>query len=629
MRELKATALQQTYGDKTLLNDVSFLIHEKDRIGLIGTNGTGKSTLLKILSGQLTTEGAGTLERAADYRIAYLAQDAQLPAELTVLDAVLSGKSPLLKILRDYEEIVLKMEQAPLDEKLQATFQKIQEEMTAKDIWQLETRVRGILTQLQVPLSQKKIGELSGGQKKRAALAQALIDEGDLLLLDEPTNHLDIAAITWLENYLQHYQGALLMVTHDRYFLDRVANRIFELDAGNLLEIKGNYQSYLEEKETLNENSALQLEKSKALYKSELEWIRAGVQARGTKQQARINRFNDLKTSIASARTAGDNLVMDMATTRLGKKVLAIKDGNYQIGTQKILKDFEILVQGGDRIGIIGQNGVGKTTLLNILAGKLPLQSGIYEIGETVKLAYYTQQMEEIDPDKRMIQYLQEVAEEVENSNGYKIPVVELLERFLFPRAMHGTLVKKLSGGEKRRLYLLKLLMSQPNVLFLDEPTNDLDIATLTVLEDYLEEFSGSVLAVSHDRYFLDKTMDKLLILEGQGKYAYFYGVMSDYLAKENEKTSAAPVKVKAAPVVAADAKHKVKTKLTYMEQKEWATIEADIEQLEMKVNELTEAMNHQGADFDKLAALQRDLDETQAQLEQTMDRWEYLSEFV
>ena len=629
MRELKASNLHQTYGDKTLLDDVSFLIHEKDRIGLIGTNGTGKSTLLKILNGQLTSEGQGSIDKASDYRIAYLAQDASLPEDLTVLDAVLTGKSPLLTTLRTYEKLVLALQENPLDETIQQQFQKIQDEMTAKDIWQLETRVSAILTQLNVPLSQKKVGELSGGQKKRVALAQALIDEGDLLLLDEPTNHLDITAITWLENYLQHYQGALLMVTHDRYFLDRVANRIFELDAGNLLEIKGNYQSYLEEKENLTTNSAEQLEKSKHLLKQELEWMRAGVQARGTKQQARINRFNDLKNTISQAQGAGANMTMDLATTRLGKKVLAIKDGNYQIGNQTILKDFNLLVQGGERIGIVGPNGVGKTTLLNILAGIIPLQSGVYEIGETVKLAYYTQQIEPMDSDKRMIAYLQDVAEEVTSAGGQKIAIPDLLERFLFPRAMHGTLVKKLSGGEKRRLYLLKLLMSQPNVLFLDEPTNDLDIATLTVLEDYLDDFPGSVLAVSHDRYFLDKTMDKLLILSGNGVNETFFGVMSDYLAT-NENKTAPVVEKKTAPVAAAATpEKKVKSKLTYMEQKEWDGIEEKIDGLENKVAELTEAMNHQGADFSKLNTLQAELDETQATLDTTVERWDYLAEFV
>lgn len=629
MRELKASNLHQTYGDKTLLDDVSFLIYEKDRIGLIGTNGTGKSTLLKILNGQLTSEGQGSIDKASDYRIAYLAQDASLPEDLTVLDAVLTGKSPLLTTLRTYEKLVLALQENPLDESIQHQFQKIQDEMTAKDIWQLETRVSAILTQLNVPLSQKKVGELSGGQKKRIALAQALIDEGDLLLLDEPTNHLDITAITWLENYLQHYQGALLMVTHDRYFLDRVANRIFELDAGNLLEIKGNYQSYLEEKENLTVNSAEQLEKSKHLFKQELEWMRAGVQARGTKQQARINRFNDLKNTISQAQGAGANMTMDLATTRLGKKVLAIKDGNYQIGNQTILKDFNLLVQGGERIGIVGPNGVGKTTLLNILAGIIPLQSGVYEIGETVKLAYYTQQIEPMDSDKRMIAYLQDVAEEVTSAGGQKIAIPDLLERFLFPRAMHGTLVKKLSGGEKRRLYLLKLLMSQPNVLFLDEPTNDLDIATLTVLEDYLDDFPGSVLAVSHDRYFLDKTMDKLLILSGNGVNETFFGVMSDYLATNENKTTPV-VEKKAAPVATPAApEKKVKTKLTYMEQKEWDGIEEKIDALENKVAELTEAMNHQGADFSKLNALQAELDETQATLDTTVERWDYLAEFV
>ncbi len=626
MKELKAIDLKKTYGEKTLLNDVSFLIHEKDRIGLIGTNGTGKSTLIKILAGVDTSEEKGRLEFPVDYKISYLSQDSQLPQEKEVLDAILSNNHPNTLLLKEYEHLLWQLEKNPLDEVLQNRFLKIQEEMTAKDVWQLETKVKGILTRLDIPLNNKKIKELSGGQQKRVALAQALVEEADLLLLDEPTNHLDIDAITWLENYLKNYQGSLLMITHDRYFLDRVTNRIFELDNGQLLEVKGNYGIYLEEKEKLQEESQTKLSKAKQLYKQELAWVRAGVQARGTKQQARLNRFADLKENIQSQNSSAEELSMDITTKRLGKKVLRIEKGNFKRDQQIILKDFELLVQNGDRLGIVGANGVGKTTLLNILSGQIPLDSGVYDIGETVKLGFFTQKIEAIPEDKRMIQYLQEVAEEVENVHGEKISVPEMLERFLFPRFMHGTLIQKLSGGEKRRLYLLKILMSQPNVLFLDEPTNDLDITTLTVLEDYLEDFPGSVISVSHDRYFLDKVADKLLILKGQGNYTYFYGSMSEYLEKESQKEEKpkgtekkeAPQE-KAAPV---------KKKLTLMEKKEWETIEDDIESLEEKSEFLKEEMTKQGADFAKLQELQEALDANEAALEEKMNRWEYLSQF-
>lgn len=627
MQDFKAEGLKKTYGEKTLLHDVSFLIHEKDRIGLIGTNGTGKSTLLRLINGQDVSEGQGKIEFPPGYKIATLSQDNHLPEDKTVLEAVFSGNSPKIQLLKTYEELLWQLSLTPEDDSLQEKFLQLQEEMTAKDVWQLEAKVKGILTQLKVPQGGQKIQELSGGQKKRVALAQVLVEDFDLLLLDEPTNHLDIKAITWLEGFLQNYQGALLMVTHDRYFLDRVTNRIFELDQGNLLEIKGNYESYLLQKETIETTNAVKLDKARQLYKKELAWMRAGVQARGTKQQARQDRFHDLKDSLNKSGGEKEALDMNLATTRLGKKVLRLKDANFKQGEKVILKDFDLLVQGDDRLGIVGDNGVGKTTLLNILAGKIPLDSGLYEIGETVKLGFYTQEMVKLPEDKRMIQYLQEVAEEVETKNGEKISVAEMLERFLFPRFMHGTVVNKLSGGEKRRLYLLRLLMAQPNVLFLDEPTNDLDIATLTVLEDYLEDFSGSVLAVSHDRYFLDKAMEKLLILKGNGKYETYFGKIGDYLASEKKEAEAIkPVLKKEAP---AKPSAKEKTKLTYMEQKEWDTIEADIEALEKRSDALKEEMNHLGADFTKLQDLQKQLDENEGNLEEKIARWDYLSQFV
>lgn len=417
------------------------------------------------------------------------------------------------------------------------------------------------------------------------------------------------------------------MVTHDRYFLDRVTNRIFELSFGKLYEYKGNYEMYVMEKAERERVAVEQEEKRKRLFKQELAWMRAGVQARGTKQQARIDRFQDLKENLHQVQTNG-TLEADFATQRLGKKVLEIKEGNYAIDHKQLLKDFNLLIQANDRIGITGKNGAGKSTLLNILAGRIPLESGLYSIGETVRIGYYTQQNEEMDPNQRMIAYLQEAAEEVKRSDGSSVGVAEMLERFLFPRFMHGTLIGKLSGGEKRRLYLLKLLISQPNVLLLDEPTNDLDIDTLTILEDYIQTFKGAVIAVSHDRYFLDKTMDKLLVFQGNAQILSFYGTMSEYLAnqKEQEKVKEKPLNK---PVKEASTEKKEKTKLTYMEQKEWATIEEDITQLETKLETLTEEMNHQGDDFVRLQELQEAVTATEQLLEEKMNRWEYLSEYA
>ncbi|EGO7561263.1 ABC-F family ATP-binding cassette domain-containing protein, partial [Enterococcus faecalis] len=557
----------------------------------------------------------------------YLSQNQTFDENITIAEAVFQGDSPIIKAVKNYELALAALSENGLDEGVQRRYTQAEEAMNKQDAWTADTNAKIILQKLGIPTLEKKIGELSGGQLKRVSLAQVLIEAPDLLLLDEPTNHLDYETIEWLENFLNNYRGAVLMVTHDRYFLDRVTNRIFELSFGKLYEYKGNYETYVMEKAERERVAVEQEEKRKRLFKQELAWMRAGVQARGTKQQARIDRFQDLKENLHQVQTNG-TLEADFATQRLGKKVLEIKEGNYAIDHKQLLKDFNLLIQANDRIGITGKNGAGKSTLLNILAGRIPLESGLYSIGETVRIGYYTQQNEEMDPNQRMIAYLQEAAEEVKRSDGSSVGVAEMLERFLFPRFMHGTLIGKLSGGEKRRLYLLKLLISQPNVLLLDEPTNDLDIDTLTILEDYIQTFKGAVIAVSHDRYFLDKTMDKLLVFQGNGQILSFYGTMSEYLAnqKEQEKVKEKPLNK---PVKEASTEKKEKTKLTYMEQKEWATIEEDITQLETKLETLTEEMNHQGDDFVRLQELQEAVTATEQLLEEKMNRWEYLSEYA
>ncbi|MFP7265602.1 ABC-F family ATP-binding cassette domain-containing protein [Enterococcus lactis] len=625
MKELKVTDLKKTYGEKDLFDQISFLIHEKDRIGLIGTNGTGKTSLLNIIAGIDSGDGdRQTVFYPTDYRIGYLSQAAEFSDELTVLQAVFQGNSPLIQTVRAYEEALIELGENGEDPNVQKRYAKAEEQMNKEDAWATDTNAKIILQKLGISELDKKINTLSGGQKKRVSLAQVLIDEPDLLLLDEPTNHLDYQAIEWLENYLKQYRGALLMVTHDRYFLDRVANRIFELSFGKLYEYKGNYEAYVLEKAERDRVEVEQEEKRKRLYKQELAWMRAGVQARGTKQQARINRFENLKENLYQVNQE-DDLELNLATQRLGKKVLEIKDGSYRINDQTLLEHLDLLIQSRERLGITGKNGAGKSTLLNILAGRIPLDSGTISIGETVRLAYYTQENEEMAPDKRMIAYLQEAAEEAKTVDGSQIGVAELLERFLFPRFMHGTLIGKLSGGEKRRLFLLKLLIQQPNVLLLDEPTNDLDIATLTILEDYFRSFPGAVITVSHDRYFLDKVADKLLVFQGNGKQELYYGNMSSYLLKQKElQQPAEKVKPKTQSKEPAG-----KKKLSYMEQKEWETIEEDIAELEEKISLLQEEMNHQGDDFTRLQELQNDVSETEAQLEEKMARWEYLSEWA
>lgn len=621
MKELKVTELYKTFGDKTLFDRISFLIHEKDRIGLIGVNGTGKSSLLTILAGKDSGDGdVSAIEKASDYRIGYLAQEQTFSEELLVLDVVFQGNNPLMRTVRDYEKALLNLSHENTADS-QRQFSLAEEAMNKQDAWTADSEAKAILNKLGIDTLNKRIGELSGGQIKRVALAQVLIDAPDLLLLDEPTNHLDYDAIQWLESYLKSYTGSLLMVTHDRYFLDRVTNRIFELSFGNLYEYHGNYEAYLVEKAERDRIAIEQEGKRKQLYKQELAWMRAGAKARTTKQQARIHRFEDLKENLNQVKTDGQ-FEMNIATTRLGKKVLEVKQASYAIEGKKILDQFDLLIQTRERLGITGKNGAGKSTLLNLLAGRLQVDSGVIEIGETVRLAYYTQQNETLDPNKRMIAYLQEAAEEVKQRDGSQISVAEILERFLFPRFMHGTLIEKLSGGEKRRLYLLKLLIQQPNVLLLDEPTNDLDIATLTVLEDYLQEFSGAVITVSHDRYFLDKVAEKLLIFEGDGKIVSYFGSIMEYLDQQKPVKEEKAVKAKPQP-------KERKKKLSYNEQKEWETIEDDIALLENKIEELTEAMNHQGDDFTKLQDLQKEIDQTEQDLDEKMNRWEYLSEII
>ncbi|EOH98586.1 ABC transporter ATP-binding protein [Enterococcus haemoperoxidus ATCC BAA-382] len=626
MNELKVNELTKTYGEKTLFDHISFHIHDKDRIGLIGTNGTGKTSLLNILAGIDSGDGdVGAIQQPNDYQIGYLSQDKEFDPDLTVVEAVFQGETPIIQAVKNYELALLALATDGLSEKAQKQYAQAEERMNKEDAWTADTDAKIILQKLGIETLHKKIGELSGGQKKRVSLAQVLIESPDLLLLDEPTNHLDYEAISWLESFLNGYRGAILMVTHDRYFLDRVTNRIFELSFGKLYEYKGNYEAYIISKAERERVGVEQEEKRKQLYKQELEWMRAGVKARGTKQQARQDRFHDLKENLHQVNQKGQ-LEIDVATKRLGKKVLEIKDGQYEIEHKTILKQFDLLIQAKDRIGITGKNGAGKSTLLNILAGRLDLDSGMYSIGETVNLAYYTQQNEAMDPNQRMISYLQEAAEQVQRTDGTNIGVAELLERFLFPRFMHGTVIGKLSGGEKRRLYLLKLLIGQPNVLLLDEPTNDLDIDTLTILEDYIQTFKGAVIAVSHDRYFLDKTMEKLLVFQGEGEITTYFGSMSEYLTVNKEQSKKA---IKSETKPTKETEKKEKTKLTYMEQKEWETIETDIAQLEERTAQLSEEMNHQGDDFTKLQQLQTELSTVERELEAKMERWEYLSEFA
>ncbi|WP_425270350.1 ABC-F family ATP-binding cassette domain-containing protein [Marinilactibacillus kalidii] len=614
---------------KTLFDSIDFSITDGQRIGLIGVNGTGKTSLLNILTKKLSPD-KGTISQPNDYTIGYLEQKNTLDDSKTVLDTVFDGTTAIMEAVRTYESALQRLTIDPTDTRAQNHFSTAEQKMNSADAWNANASAKSILTRLGIHDMQQKIGQMSGGQQKRAALAQVLIQEPDLLILDEPTNHLDFEMIKWLENFLMNYKGALLLVTHDRYFLDNVVNHMVELTYGRLERYVGNYQDFVRLKAEREETQTQKTHKQKQLYKQELAWMRAGVKARGTKQQARIDRFTDLKKEVSNT-DPNASLDLNLSGSRLGKKVLELDKANFKRDQQVILDQFSLLIQQTDRIGITGENGSGKTTFLNILADQIPLDSGILEIGETVKVAYYTQTNESMDENKRVISYLQEIAEEVRLADGTSVSVTQLLEQFLFDRSTHGTLIGKLSGGEKRRLYLLKLLMQQPNVLLLDEPTNDLDIQTLTVLESYIETFSGAVIAVSHDRYFLDKMASKLLIFKGNGAIDSYYGKMTEFLEEQdrekNEMVNTVVAEEKNAKET--NAQKKEKTKLTYMEKKEWDTIEDEIAALESELEEIQIEMSKAGSDYTIIGELNHKQATLEQALEAKMERWDYLSEFI
>ena len=619
MSDFIVEKLTKSVGDKTVFQEISFIIHDLDRIGLIGVNGTGKTTLLDVLSGKSGFDGdVYPFSAKSDYKISYLTQEPDFDEEKTVLDTVLSSDLREMQLIREYELLM-----AVYDEAKQARLDKVMAEMDSLHAWEIESQVKTVLSKLGISDLAAKISQLSGGLRRRVQLAQVLLSEADLLLLDEPTNHLDIDTIEWLTNFLKNSKKTVLFITHDRYFLDNISTRIFELDGGSLIEYQGNYQDYVRLKAEQDERDAALLHKKQQLYKQELSWMRRQPQARATKQQVRINRFHDLKSDLAS-QTNQTDLEMNFETSRIGKKVIEFQDVDFAYGDKQILSHFNLLLQNKDRLGIVGDNGVGKSTLLNLIAGQLQPQSGQVIIGETVRVAYFSQQIEGLDESKRVINYLQEVAEEVKAGSG-TTSIAELLEQFLFPRSSHGTLIEKLSGGEKKRLYLLKLLLEKPNVLLLDEPTNDLDIATLTVLENFLQGFAGPVITVSHDRYFLDKVASKILAFE-DGQVREFFGNYTDYLDEKAFRQSSAAIsqkKEKEKPVKAREQKKR----MSYFEKQEWETIEADIEGLEARIAAIETEMEQNGSDFTKLSELQKELDDKNEQLLEKYERYEYLSE--
>ena len=623
MSDFIVDKLTKSVGDKTVFKEISFIIHDLDRIGIIGVNGTGKTTLLDVVSERIGFDGdVSPFTKANGYKIAYLTQEPEFDDSKTVLETVLSSDLREMALIREYETLM-----ADYSEENQARLEKVMAEMDSLDAWSIESEVKTVLSKLGLSDLSQKVGDLSGGLRRRVQLAQVLLNDADLLLLDEPTNHLDIDTIAWLTNFLKSSKKTVLFITHDRYFLDNVATRIFELDQANLIEYQGNYQDYVRLKAEQDERDAAALHKKKQLYKQELAWMRTQPQARATKQQARINRFKDLKGEVHQT-INNDNLEINFETSRIGKKVVNFEhvDFAYEDGKQ-ILSDFNLIMQNRDRIGIVGDNGVGKSTLLNLINGDLVPTAGVLDIGETVRIGYFSQQIKDMDESKRVINYLQEVADEVKTTVG-TTSITELLEQFLFPRSTHGTQIAKLSGGEKKRLYLLKILIEKPNVLLLDEPTNDLDIATLTVLENFLNGFGGPVVTVSHDRYFLDKVANKILAFE-EGGVREFFGNYTDYLDEKAffQEQAALLEKEKEQASVKVEKVKEDKKRMSYFEKQEWATIEDEIADLEAKIEEIEAAMLENASDYGQLATLQRDLDAANETLLEKYERYEYLSE--
>ena len=623
MSDFIVEKLTKSVGDKTVFKEISFIIHDLDRIGIIGVNGTGKTTLLDVVSERIGFDGdVSPFTKANGYKIAYLTQEPEFDDSKTVLDTVLSSDLREMALIREYETLM-----ADYSEDNQSRLEKVMAEMDSLDAWSIESEVKTVLSKLGLSDLSQKVGDLSGGLRRRVQLAQVLLNDADLLLLDEPTNHLDIDTIAWLTNFLKSSKKTVLFITHDRYFLDNVATRIFELDQANLIEYQGNYQDYVRLKAEQDERDAAALHKKKQLYKQELAWMRTQPQARATKQQARINRFKDLKGEVHQT-VNNDDLEINFETSRIGKKVVNFGhvDFAYEDG-KPILSDFNFIMQNRDRIGIVGDNGVGKSTLLNLINGDLVPSAGILDIGETVRIGYFSQQIKDMDESKRVINYLQEVADEVKTTVG-TTSITELLEQFLFPRSTHGTQIAKLSGGEKKRLYLLKILIEKPNVLLLDEPTNDLDIATLTVLENFLNGFGGPVVTVSHDRYFLDKVANKILAFE-EGGVREFFGNYTDYLDEKAflQEQSALLEREKEQASVKAEKVKEDKKRMSYFEKQEWATIEDEIADLEAKIEEIEAAMLENASDYGQLATLQRDLESANETLLEKYERYEYLSE--
>ena len=620
--------ISKSYSEKKLVENISLGINDKEKIGLIGVNGTGKSTLLKIIAGAEIPDD-GTITKANKVRIEYLPQNPYYDEDATVLEQVFKGTCEEMKIIGEYQDILDKINKS-YDEKLNEKLLNLQEKMDALNLWDLESSAKTVLTKLGIKDFNQKVKELSGGQRKRVSLASALITPCELLILDEPTNHLDNDTIDWLESYLNSFKGSILMITHDRYFLDRVTNRILELAKGVLYSYEGNYSVFLEKKMNRLQLAESMEAKRQNLLKKELAWVRRGAKARTTKQKARLQRFDELSNK--NDFTPEDKLEISVGSSRLGKKIIEIEHLTKSFDGKTFIDDLDYTLARTDRIGIVGKNGLGKSTLIRLLNGEIKPDSGTISIGETVKIGCFNQDTSRMHPEMRAIDYIKEESDYITTADGHKITASQMCEKFLFNGTLQYTHIKNLSGGERRRLQLLRVLMMAPNVLLLDEPTNDLDIDTLSRLEDYLDEFNGVLICVSHDRYFLDRVCNKIFAYEGRGKINIYTGNYSDYLnfrEEENiefeefeeevkEEKPKAPKKEKP--------KAKNKPKFSYNEQREFDTIDADIEKLEEKIASLEEDTSKFATDFTKLQEIMDEKTKLEDELQVKYERWEYLN---
>jgi ATP-binding cassette subfamily F protein uup len=631
MHILSVEAISKDYGVRPLFENVSLGFDSDDRVGVVGVNGSGKTTFLRIIAGEEKPD-AGRITLAENVSIGYLPQNPPYAAEETVLDAVFAASDAKMKLLLDYERACSELSMKGGDERRALNrVSELAHQLEASGAWELETNARMVLSRLGITDTTARMCTLSGGQRKRVALAHALIERPSLLILDEPTNHLDAETISWLEGYLERYSGALLLVTHDRYFLDRVTTRILEVDRSAIQAFDGSYAYYLEKKEEQESARAAEGQKREMLIRRELAWLRRGAKARTRKSKARIDRAESLMAQPKEAARAA--LDMSVGSSRLGKKVLVLRDIAKSYDGQVLIEGFSYTLKPGDRIGVIGPNGVGKTTLLEIIAGRVAPDAGSLEVGQTVRFGYYDQENRALDEGERVIDYIRAVAERIETADGTFITAGQMLEKFLFTGAMQYAPIAKLSGGERRRLYLLRVLMSAPNVLLLDEPTNDLDIQTLVTLEDYLDGFGGSLIVVSHDRYFLDRTVEHIFRFEGEGRVREYPGNYSAFLeARRDEERDAAPAvdaTAKRAAARESDTPSSAKRKLTFKERKELEATEARIQAAEQRGAEIETELSVNSSDAQLVHQLYKEREKLTEQLARDLDRWAELAELA